>query len=123
MCLVRLRDKRHGEKARCLVYAAEADIAARRAVREEQFPKTCKLASREPYKAAILAVYDATYQRIRYLERRGARVGLAVPRLRRTRLWERPGRSSSHRPHRPRARSSSHSPESDASIPTEAARA
>ena len=50
-----------------------------------------KLASREPHKAALLAglkkEYAATYQRIRYLERRGARVGLAVPRLRRTRLF------------------------------------
>ena len=96
MRLVRLRDERRGEKARCLVYAAEADIADRRAARETRFPKTCNLASREPHKAALLAElkkeYDVTYQRIRYLERRGARVGLAVPRLRRTRLlreaWE-----------------------------------
>ena len=94
--LMVLRDKRHGQKARCLVYAAEADIAARRAVREERFPKTANLASREPYKAALLAAlkkqYDVAYQRIRYLERRKSRVGLAVPRLTRARLlraaWE-----------------------------------
>ena len=86
----RFQEKREWQRARSLAYAVEADIAARRAVREHKFPKTAGLASRNPHKALLLEAlksrYNVVYQRIRYLEKRGARVGLAVPRMERVQL-------------------------------------
>ena len=80
------------EKARSLAYAAEAEIASRRATRESMFPKTVGLASRDPVKAALLAGlkarYDVAYQRVRYIRtQRGVRKAVAfssatLPRLR-----------------------------------------
>ena len=81
------------EKSRCLAYAAEAELGARRAVRETIFPKTAGLAAREPIKAQLLAAlkvrYNVAYQRVRYLRTgRGSRAasfsGMALPRLRLT---------------------------------------
>ena len=88
--IFRLREKRDWQRARCLAYAAEADIAARRAVRAVNFPKTAGLAARDPHKAALLSAlkarYNTVYQRIRYLEHTGSRLGLAVPRMHRARI-------------------------------------
>ena len=87
-----LQKKGRLETARCLAYAAEAEVATRRATRELTFPKTVGLASREPFKAALLvklkARYDVAYQRVRYLRtQRGVRKVVAfssvtLPRLR-----------------------------------------
>ena len=71
--IFRLQDRRAHERARCLAYAAEAEIAARRAARETKFPTCMRLAAREPYKAQRLTSlkrdYDRAYQRLRYLRR------------------------------------------------------
>ena len=79
-----LQKKGQWEKGRCLAYAAEAEVAARRGVRETTFPKTAGLASREPVKAQRLAAlkkrYDVAYQRVRYL--RGKTAGATLARLR-----------------------------------------
>jgi len=60
-------------KARCLAYAAEAEIAARRAIQETRFPRTCNLEAREPAKAEklarIKASYDRAYQHLCYVRR------------------------------------------------------
>lgn len=79
-----LQKKGQWEKSRCLAYAAEAEVAARRGVREATFPKTAALASRDPIKAQCLATlkkrYDVAYQRMRYL--RGKTTGVTLARLR-----------------------------------------
>ena len=70
-----LQSRRAFVKARGLAYAAEAEIAARRAVRECKFPKTAGLHAREPLKAQRLAAlkeqYDRAYQRLRYVLKAG----------------------------------------------------
>ena len=69
----RLQVRRFHARARCLAYAAEAEIAARRAARETKFPTCMGLAARDPYKAQWLARlkrdYDRAYQRLRYVRR------------------------------------------------------
>ena len=81
------------EKSRCLAYAAEAELGARRAVRETKFPKTAGLAARDPVKAQLMAAlkvrYNVAYQRVRYLRTgRGSRgasfSGMTLHRLRLT---------------------------------------
>jgi len=60
-------------KARCLAYAAEAEIAARRAARETRFPRTARLEARDPDKAQRLArikvAYERAYQHHCYVRR------------------------------------------------------
>ena len=59
----RLQCQRGYERARLLAYAAEAEVATRRGIRETRFPKTAGLARREPVKAAALAGLKAQYDR------------------------------------------------------------
>ena len=81
-----LQKKGQWEKGRCLAYAAEAEIASRRGVRETTFPKTAGLVSREPEKGTRLAAlkrrYDVAYQRVRYLRGKTATAGVTLARLR-----------------------------------------
>ena len=81
-----LQKKGQWEKGRCLAYAVEAEIAARRGVRETTFPKTAGLASRDPVKAQLLTAlkrrYDVAYQRLRYLRGKTATAGVTLARLR-----------------------------------------
>ena len=60
-------------KARCLAYAAESEISARRAARETHFPRTRGLEARDPIKARELArikpQYERAYQRLSYVRR------------------------------------------------------
>ena len=62
-------------KAYALVYAIEREIAARRAAREDKWPKTVGLERRQPEKKEALAAlkrqYDKAYQRLRHLRRTG----------------------------------------------------
>ena len=62
-------------KAYALVYAIEREIAARRAAREDKWPKTVGLERRQPEKKEALAAlkkqYDRAYQRLRHLRRTG----------------------------------------------------
>ena len=62
-------------KAYALVYAIEREIAARRAAREDRWPKTVGLERRQPEKKEALAAlkkqYDKAYQRLRHLRRTG----------------------------------------------------
>ena len=62
-------------KAYALVYAIEREIAARRAAREDKWPKTVGLERRQPEKKEALAAlkkqYDKAYQRLRHLIRTG----------------------------------------------------
>ena len=62
-------------KAYALVYAIEREIAARRAAREDRWPKTVGLERRQPEKKEALAAlkkqYDIAYQRLRHLRRTG----------------------------------------------------
>ena len=62
-------------KAYALVYAIEREIAARRAAREDKWPKTVGLERRQPEKKEALAAlkkqYDIAYQRLRHLRRTG----------------------------------------------------
>ena len=78
-----LQKKGQWEKSRCLAYAAEAEVAARRGVRETTFPKTAGLASRDPIKAQLLTAlkkrYIVSYSRVRYL--RGKTTGVTLARL------------------------------------------
>jgi curved DNA-binding protein CbpA len=71
--IYRLQARQAYARARCLTYAAEAEIAARRAVRETRFPRTCRLEARDPAKAEKLArikvVYDRAYQHLCYVRR------------------------------------------------------
>lgn len=73
--LVRLHVKRKNCQARVLTYAIEAEIAARRANREDTWPKTVGLDKRCPDLAAELAIlkkaYDKAYQNLRYLRGKG----------------------------------------------------
>ncbi len=67
--------KRKNYQARVLTYAIEAEIAARRANREDKWPKTVGLDKRCPGLAAELAflkkAYDKAYQNLRYLTGKG----------------------------------------------------
>jgi len=83
-----LQGNRAHEIARCLAYAAEAEIATRRATRETKFPTCIGLAARDPYKAqrleSLKSEYDRAYQRLRYVRRTQQPqlcVALAVARL------------------------------------------
>ncbi len=59
--------------ARALSYAVEAEIAARRAAREEQWPRTVGLDKRQPEKSLALKAlkrqYDKAYQHRRQLRK------------------------------------------------------
>ena len=75
-------------KAYALVYAIEREIAARRAAREDKWPKTVGLERRQPEKKEALAAlkkqYDRAYQRLRHLIRTGqlhAHASLTAQRL------------------------------------------
>ena len=62
-------------KAHALVYAIEREVAARRAAREDKWPKTVGLVRRQPEKKEALAAlkkqYDRAYQHLRHLRRTG----------------------------------------------------
>ena len=68
-----LQQGRNHAKARCVAYAAESEISARRAARETKFPRTCGLEARDPAKAQELArikpQYERAYQRLCYVRR------------------------------------------------------
>ena len=71
-----LRKQRKGvARARALVYAVEQEIAARRAAREDKWPKTSGLELRNPQKKTALVAlkrqYDRAYQHLRHLRRTG----------------------------------------------------
>ena len=70
----KLHSRRKVRQSRILTYAVETEIAARRANREERWPKTAGLEARCPDLAAELAVlkkaYDKAYQNLRYLRGR-----------------------------------------------------
>ncbi len=80
--LARLHLKRKNYQARVLTYAIETEIAARRANREDTWPKTVGLDKRCPDLAAKLATlkkaYDKAYQNLRYLRGKGRLHGHAV---------------------------------------------
>ena len=80
--LARLHLKRKNYQARVLTYAIETEIAARRANREDTWPKTVGLDKRCPDLAAELAIlkkaYDKAYQSLRYLRGKGKPHGLAL---------------------------------------------
>ena len=73
--LSHLHCKRKNCRARVLTYAIEAEIAARRANREDKWPKTAGLDKRCPDLAAELVIlkkaYDKAYQNLRYLRGKG----------------------------------------------------
>ena len=71
-----LRKRKGGmAKAYALVYAIEREVAARRAAREDKWPKTVGLERRQPEKKEALAAlkkqYDRAYQHLRHLRRTG----------------------------------------------------
>ena len=71
-----LRKQRGGAaRAQALVYAVEQEIAARRAAREDKWPKTSGLELRNPQKKTALVAlkrqYDRAYQHLRHLRRTG----------------------------------------------------
>ena len=71
-----LRKQRNGAaRAHALVYAVEYEIAARRAAREDKWPKTVGMELRNPEKnialAALKRQYDRAYQHLRHLRRTG----------------------------------------------------
>ena len=72
--ICKLHSRRKAQQSRILTYAVETEIAARRANREERWPKTIGLETRCPALAAELAVlkkaYDKAYQNLRYLRGR-----------------------------------------------------
>ena len=61
--------------AHALVYAVQYEIAARRAAREDKWPKTVGMELRSPEKnialAALKQQYDRAYQHLRHLRRTG----------------------------------------------------
>ena len=69
------KQKGGAARAHALVYAVEQEIAARRAAREEKWPKTSGLELRNPEKnAALVALkrqYKRAYQHLRHLRRTG----------------------------------------------------
>ena len=69
----KLQQRHRHARARCMAYAAESEISARRAARETKFPRTCGLEARDPVKARELArikpQYERAYQRLCYLRR------------------------------------------------------
>ena len=82
--------KQMGEAARAqaLVYAVEQEIAARRAAREDKWPKTSGLELRNPEKnmalVALKRQYDRAYEHLRHLRRTGqlhARARLTAQRM------------------------------------------
>ena len=84
-----LRKRQGGTAKACaLVYAIEREIAARRAAREDKWPKTVGLERRQPDKKEALAAqkreYDRAYQQLRHLRRTGqlhAHASLTTQRL------------------------------------------
>jgi curved DNA-binding protein CbpA len=60
-------------RAKVLTYVVESEIAARRAAREEKWPKTENLIRRQPEKWSILTKlkvqYDRVYQQLRYFRK------------------------------------------------------
>ena len=77
-----LHGKRKKGQARVLIYAVETEIAARRAAREDTWPKTTGLDKRCPDLAAELTglkrAYDKAYQSLRYLRKKGKPHGHAL---------------------------------------------
>ena len=72
--LQKLQGRRGGVAlARALTYAVEAEVAARRAAREDMWPKTVGLHGRQPEKSVALATlkqqYDKAYQHLRHLRK------------------------------------------------------
>ena len=80
--LLIMHGKRKVQRARILTYAVETEIAARRAAREDTWPKTSGLDKRCPDLAAALVVlkkaYDKAYQNLRYLRGKNKLHGLAL---------------------------------------------
>ena len=72
--ICKMHQRRKAQQSRLLTYAVETEIAARRANREDRWPKTIGLETRCPTLAAELAVlkkaYDKAYQNLRYLRGR-----------------------------------------------------
>ncbi len=70
----KLHERHEGSvRARALSYAVEAEIAARRAAREEQWPRTVGLDKRQPEKSLALKAlkwqYDKAYEQLRQLRK------------------------------------------------------
>ena len=69
-------------RAHALVYAVEQEIAARRAAREDKWPKTSGMELRNPQKKAALVAlkqqYDRAYQHLRHLRRSGQQLQAAA---------------------------------------------
>ncbi len=78
----RLHMRRKVRQSRILTYAVETEIAARRANREDKWPKTSGLETRCPDLAAELALlkkeYNKAYQSMRYLRDRNRPYTLAL---------------------------------------------
>ena len=78
----RLHLRRKVRQSRILTYAVETEIAARRANREDKWPKTSGLETRCPDLAAELALlkkeYNKAYQSMRYLRDRNRPYTLAL---------------------------------------------
>ena len=78
----RLKYTRKVQQSRIMTYAVETEIAARRANREDKWPKTAGLDKRCPDLAASLAAlkkaYDKSYQSLRYLSAKGKLHGHAL---------------------------------------------
>ena len=71
-----LRKQRNGlARAHALVYAVQYEIAARRAAREDKWPRTAGMELRHPNKndalVALKRQYDRAYQQLRHLRRTG----------------------------------------------------
>ena len=78
-----LRKQRKGvARALALVYAVEQEIAARRAAREDKWPKTSGLELRNSQKKTALVAlkrqYDRAYQQLRHLRRTGQQLQAAA---------------------------------------------
>ena len=69
-------------RAHALIYAVEHEIAARRAAREDKWPKTVGLELRNPEKNLALGAlkrrYDRAYQQLRHLRRTGQHLQAAA---------------------------------------------
>ena len=68
-----LQQGRKHARARCVAYAAESEISARRVARETKFPRTCGLEARDLVKAReldrIKSQDERAYQRLCYVRR------------------------------------------------------
>ena len=70
-----LRKQRNKARAHAVVYAVQYEIAARRAAREDKWPRTAGMELRHPNKndalVALKRQYDRAYQQLRHLRRTG----------------------------------------------------